>query len=111
MAIGSAVAAFIGLGAQTIASEKLYKQQKESQAIQEKAIADAEAKQDAADLEAEQTRLESLATNVSGESARIAKSDFGVDSVASQKIKTSTTINKTKEEDESFNPFYTRGLV
>jgi len=113
MAEGAAILGALGLGLQAVTSKQAYNQQREAQSRQDKAIADAEAKQTAADTAAETKRLESLAASTTGENARIEKFNFGIDSAAAQTtpaIKAVTSTTTTDEENE-FNPFYSRGLV
>lgn len=112
MAVGTAIIAGLGLGLSAYQGQQSYKMQKESQAKQDQAIKDAEAKQDEADLSAETKRLEALAANTSGDSTRINKFDFGIDSQSATTMPAIDAVaSTTSDEEDEFNPFYTRGLV
>lgn len=113
MAEGAAVIAALGLGLSAYQGKQSYKMQKEAQVRQDQAIKDAEAKQDEANLAAETKRLEALAANQTGENSRIGKFNFGIDSVTASRMPATSaaTMPSTTDDEDSFNPFYTRGLV
>lgn len=115
MATGAAIlgASLIGLVGQGASSMISYRQQKQAQKKQEEAMAAAEAKQTAANNEAELARLEAVAANTSGKSERVGRFDFGKDNMATSNVPSMPSVNATSSltEDEEFNPFYTRGLV
>ena len=112
MAVGSAIIAGLGLAYNAYAGERSYEMQKDAQKKQDRAIAEAEAKQAAADEKAEKKRLEALAAEQGGDTGRTSKFEFGIDSAAA-KATTPATIasTTTSEDDEDYNPFYARGTL
>lgn len=80
---------------------------------QERALAEAEAKQTEADYRAEQARLEALAAEQTGGN-RVEASDFGIDSALARRYLDENNKRQAKAQqmlEEEENPFYTRGLV
>ena len=112
MATGAAIVSALALGYSAYSGERSYEMQKDAQKKQERAIADAEAKQAEADEKAEKKRLETLAAEQGGETGRTSKFDFGVDSAAAKTTSPATiATSTTDEEDENYNPFYARGTL
>lgn len=112
MAVGSAIIAGLGLAYSAYAGERSYEMQKDALKKQEQATAAAEAKQAEADAKAEKKRLEALAAEQGGDTGRISKFYFGVDSAAAKTTAPATiATSTTDEEDENYNPFYARGTL